>query len=104
MLRAPRFDAERLTTLGEEAGCAVTRRERRQCNAVSFGAEVLAFLRFAPRYAELAEAIAEERHRPRDPSAARSHGRSGSHRRARGAAVIAWMRHQSGVRPHKRSA
>jgi hypothetical protein len=91
--------AERSTPQYEKRqASAAARRERHQAAyVVSFEAEILGFLRFAPRYETLARAIARrvtEHATPVGSGTVARTERIPIERRAE-SAVIAWMRHQT---------
>ena len=93
------IDAERSTeAYAKRREADVARRERgHAAYAVEFEAEVLAFLRFAPRWQELARAIAKRVAAHATPVGSGTVARTQRipiEERAR-AAVIAWMRHQT---------
>jgi len=79
------------------AGAQVRRAEEQRAYVATFEGEVHAFLRFAPRYAELAQAMAEAITRHATPVGSGTVARTKRipvAERAE-AAVIAWMRHQT---------
>jgi hypothetical protein len=93
------LESERATdTYQKKQQRSQERRATEQSNYVaSFSSEVVAFLRFAPRYRELAEAMAEAVTRHATPVGSGTVARTkriSVEERAE-AAVIAWMRHQT---------
>lgn len=91
--------AERATPAHAKKRAAATARREREQSAyvVSFESEVLGFLRFAPRYAELARSLARrvtEHATPVGSGTVARTERIPIERRAE-SAVIAWMRHQT---------
>ncbi len=102
------LDAERSTDAwAKKQAASVARREREQKTYVtSFEEEVLAFLRFAPRWEELARAMAAAITAHATPVGSGTVARTkriAIDERAE-AAVIAWMRHQTTAYDHMKIA
>lgn len=102
------LEAERSTDAwAKKHAAGVARREREQQSYVaSFEAEVLAFLGFAPRYADLAQAMAAAITAHATPVGSGTVARTkriALDERAE-AAVIAWMRHQTTAYDHMKIA
>jgi hypothetical protein len=102
------LEAERSTdAYAKKQAASEARREREQKTYVAdFEAEVMAFLRFAPRYEDLARAMATaitEHATPVGSGTVARTKRIAIDERAE-AAVIAWMRHQTTAYDHMKIA